>query len=59
MTEPSAPSFNADDPEFLERDGACFAHQAVQNDTAGQFEAAVFYYNVSQLTIIFVNVGTP
>ena len=47
MTEPSAPSFNADDPEFLERDGAGFAHQAVQNDQAGQFEAAAFYYNVS------------
>lgn len=45
MTEPSAPSFNADDPEFLERDGAGFAHQAVQNDQAGQFEAAAFYYN--------------
>ena len=51
MTEPSAPSFNAEDPEFLERDGACFAHQAVQNDTAGQFEAAVFFYNVSLYTV--------
>ena len=48
MTEPSAPSFHSDDPEVFERDGAAFAHQAVQNDQAGQFETAAFYYNVRE-----------
>ena len=49
MTEPSAPSFDSNDPEPFERDGATFAHQAVQSDQAGQFETAAFYYTVSML----------
>ncbi|KAK3587933.1 hypothetical protein CHS0354_014448 [Potamilus streckersoni] len=33
------------DPTVLERDGATFAHQAVQYDKDGQYNMAVFYYS--------------
>lgn len=54
MDDPSS-GYHGADPTVLQSEGFNLARQAVEHDTAQQFELAAFYYTVGLLIFIMSN----